>query len=179
MQVRLLPGALMFESHIMPKNNANNCNIMISVIGGHSCSKKVEDLAFELGEKIGKMGFILISGGLSGVMEFVSKGAKQAGGLTVGIIPSTNKQQANPYVDVPIATGIGYARNTIVATAADVVIALPGETGTLSEIAFALNLGKPVIDLGNWGISGMIKAGSAGEAIEVIKKLTRKNNPGA
>lgn len=162
----------------MNKTNVTDSKTIISVIGGHSCNKKVEELAIELGENIGKMGFILINGGLGGVMESVSKGAKQAGGLTVGIIPSTNKQQANPYIDVPIATGIGYARNTIVATAADVVIALPGETGTLSEIAFALNLKKPVIDLGNWGISGMIKAGSVSEAVEIIKKLTKKNNPG-
>jgi uncharacterized protein (TIGR00725 family) len=151
---------------------------IVCVIGGHKCTKKVEELATELGKSIGKMGFILLCGGLGGVMESVSKGAKLSGGLTVGIIPGIDKQQANAYIDVPIATGMGYARNTIIATAGDVVIALPGETGTLSEIAFALNLKKPVIDLGYWGISGMIKAGSVRESMEIVVKLTKKNNPG-
>ena len=148
------------------------------MIGGHICTKKVEELAIELGKNIGKMGFILLCGGLGGVMEHVSNGAKLAGGLTVGVIPGVDKRQANSHIDVPIATGLGYARNTIIATAGDVIIALPGETGTLSEIAFALNLQKPVIDLGDWGISGMIKAGSVSEAIEITVKLTKKNNPG-
>lgn len=156
----------------------NSSRTIISVIGGHKCTKRVEELAIELGKNIGKMGFILLCGGLSGVMESVSRGAKLSGGLTVGLIPGIDKHQANAYIDVPIATGMGYARNTIVATAGDLIIALPGETGTLSEIAFALNLKKPVIDLGDWGISGMMKAGSVSEAMEIVVKLTKKDNPG-
>jgi uncharacterized protein (TIGR00725 family) len=159
--------------HKMAKNNVTTSKIIISVIGGHQCHKKVEDIALELGRKIGKMGFILVCGGLSGVMEAVSKGAKLAGGLTVGILPGNNKQDANPYIDIRLPTGIGYARNTIVVSVADVVVALPGETGTLSEIGFALNMAKPVIDLGGWNITGMIKAVSAQQAAKIIKSLTR------
>lgn len=153
------------------KNTITNSKTIVCVIGGHKCSKEVEELAIDLGKNIGQMGFILLCGGLSGVMEAVSKGAKLAGGLTVGIIPGADKHQANAYIDVPIATGMGYARNTIVATAGDIIIALPGETGTLSEIAFAINMKKPVIDLGGWDVPGMFKAGSAKEAMEIVNKL--------
>lgn len=148
-----------------------NYKTITSVIGGHKCDKKVEQIAIELGKNIAKMGSILVCGGLSGVMEAVSKGAKQAGGLTVGILPGTNKKDANPYIDVSLATGIGYARNTIVVGVADVVIALPGESGTLSEIGFALNKGKPVIDMGGWEVPGMIKAESVKQAMEVIARI--------
>ncbi len=168
MQVRLLPGA--------PKgvwDMVNNCKTVVSVIGGHKCTKEVEDLALNLGKSIGKSGAVLACGGLSGVMEYAAKGAKQAGGITVGILPGNDKCVANAYIDVPIATGLGLARNTVVVSSADVVVALPGEKGTLSEIAFALTLEKPVIDLGDWDVSGMIKASSAKEAMQIIEKVIR------
>jgi len=105
-------------------------------------------------------------------MEAVSRGAKNRGGLTVGILPSEDKNAANPYVDIPIPTGLGYTRNTIVAGCADAVIALPGEYGTLSEIAFALNMKKPVIGLGSWTIPGVLEVKTAEEAVAKVLELT-------
>ncbi|MBU2540325.1 MAG: TIGR00725 family protein [Candidatus Omnitrophica bacterium] len=150
-----------------------NCKAIVSVIGGHKCSKEVEEIAINLGKNIGKSGYILVCGGLSGVMEAAAKGAKQTGATTVGILPGNDKCVANPYIDVAIATGLGMVRNTIVVSAADAVVALAGEKGTLSEIAFALTLEKPVIDLGNWGLPGMIKASSPEEAIQIIEGVIK------
>ena len=113
--------------------------LIVAVVGGHSCTKEVEEIFEKLGEKSAKVGAIVVSGGLSGVMESVSKGAKSAGGVTVGILPSQDKSAANVHTDIPIPTGLGFARNALVAGCADMVIALPGEYGTLSEIAFARN----------------------------------------
>ena len=144
--------------------------LIISVIGGHSCTPKVEQIAHKLGKNIAEVGAILACGGLTGVMEAVCKGVKEGKGTTIGILPSDDKNSANPYVDIPIATGLGFARNTIVTCCADVIVALPGEYGTLSEIGFALNAKKPVIGIGTWDIPGIIKVKDADEAIEYIKK---------
>ncbi len=145
--------------------------ILIAVIGGHKCNDEVEQIANNLGKNIAKVGAILVCGGLSGVMEAVSKGAKQANGTTIGILPGEDKAEANAYIDIPIATGLGFTRNTIVVGCADAVIALPGEYGTLSEIGFALNAKKPVIGIGTWDISGVIVVKDAREAIDKIKEL--------
>jgi len=148
--------------------------ILIAVIGGHSCDKKTAKIAQELGKEIAEFGAILICGGLGGIMEAVAKGAKENNGITVGILPGENKNGANSYIDIPIATGLGYTRNTLVTTAADIIIALSGEYGTLSEIGFALNAGKTVIGIGTWDIKGIIKVNTVTEAIEEIKN--RINN---
>jgi len=121
----------------MSSNKSGNKKLIIAVVGGHSCDAKVERISIKLGELLAKVGAILVTGGLKGVMEAVSKGAKNGGGLTVGILPSEDKNAANPFIDIPIPAGLGYTRNTIVAGCADAVVALPGEYGTLSEIAFA------------------------------------------
>lgn len=147
--------------------------LLIAVIGGHKCDKKTEKIAEELGREIAGLGAILVCGGLAGVMEAAAKGAKQAGGTTVGILPTDDKDDANPYIDIPIATGLGYTRNTLVTTASDIIIALSGEYGTLSEIAFALNAKKPVLGIGTWDIKGVIKARTPREAITKVKKLLR------
>lgn len=149
--------------------------VIIAVCGGHKCNKEVEQLAHKIGENIAKVGAILVCGGLGGVMQAVCQGAKQAGGLTIGILPSEDKNSANPHVDIPIPTGFGYTRNTLVVGAADVIIALPGEYGTLSEIAFALNAKKPVIGLQTWNIKGVISARDADEAVELAMKAIAKN----
>ncbi len=107
-------------------------------------------------------------------MKAVSKGMKMGGGMTIGILPGENKGSANPYIDIPITTGLGFTRNTIVVGCADVVIALPGEYGTLSEIAFALNMKKPVIGIGTWDIKGMVQVETVKEAINKVLELTRK-----
>jgi uncharacterized protein (TIGR00725 family) len=141
----------------------------ISVIGGSSCSRKNYKIAQKLGELIVQQGWTLICGGRSGVMEAVCRGAKAKGGITVGILPSADGKDANPYVDIKIPTGLGYARNVLVVRAADIVIAIDGHYGTLSEIAFAFNEGKKVLGIGTWKIKGVIKVKTAQEAIKYIK----------
>lgn len=148
--------------------------ITISVIGGSSISAKVEDLAHAVGLMIAELGAVLVCGGLGGAMEAAARGAKKAGGLTIGILPGKDKDDANPYIDIALPTSIGYARNTIVACSADIVIALPGSYGTNSEICYALVYGRPVIDLGNWNIDGMIDAKNVEDAQVKIKKMMKK-----
>ena len=147
--------------------------IFIAVIGGSDVSPPVEALAEEVGREIARHGAVLVCGGLSGVMEAACRGADGEGGLTVGILPGDNRQSANPYVKIPIATGIGYARNAAVVKSAQAAIAVDGSYGTLSEIAYALQSGIPVIGLDTWSISingkedsSIIRASSPKEAVE-------------
>jgi uncharacterized protein (TIGR00725 family) len=140
----------------------------IGVIGAGDCSEDVYKLAEQVGERIAKAGAVLVCGGLGGVMEAASKGAKKEGGTTIGILPGIDKNQANSYIDFPIVTGLGEGRNLLVIRNSDVVIALPGKYGTLSEIGFCLALGKPVIGLFTWDISeDIIKAKDAEEAVKI------------
>ena len=106
-----------------------------------------------------------------GIMEAVSKGCNEAGGTVIGILPGIDHSDVNPYVTIPIATGIGLARNEILASACDVAVAISGRYGTLSEIGHALQYGKTVISLGSWDIDGVIKAETVEDAIRVIKNL--------
>jgi uncharacterized protein (TIGR00725 family) len=146
--------------------------MQIGVIGASRCSTEIAKLAEEVGREIGKRGAVLICGGLGGVMEFASKGAKEAGGLTVGILPGTSKEEANGYIDIPIVTGMGHGRNVVIAHSSDSMIAISGEHGTLSEIAIGLKLKKTVIGLKTWEIEGVIQAKTAAEAVErAIKTL--------
>ena len=147
--------------------------ILISVIGGHKTDKKTAVLAESMGRAIAQLGAILICGGLSGVMEHAAKGAKSAGGKTVGILPGDDKNDANPFIDIPIPTGLGFTRNTLVAGCADIVVAMPGKEGTLSEIGFALSAKKPVIGLKTWDIPGVIKATDVDDAVRYIKKILK------
>ena len=147
---------------------------IVSVIGGRACSTEVEEIAHKLGKKLAKVADYLVSGGLSGTMKAVSKGFKTAGGVTIGILPCYSKADANPYVDISIPTGLGLARNVLVVKAADVVVALPGEAGTLSEVAYCLQFGIPVISLKSWDIKGVIKVETIDEAVEEVKKVLRK-----
>lgn len=144
---------------------------IIGVIGGHTCTKGVEQIAHELGRNLAKVEYKIVCGGLGGVMKAVCKGAKEENGVTMGIIPSYDKKDANEYVDIIIPTGLGYARNVLVAQTADIIVALPGEYGTLSEIAYCLQFKKPVISLGSWDIKGVIKVNSVEEALKKIKEL--------
>jgi hypothetical protein len=148
---------------------------IISVIGGHSCTLEVEQIAQELAKKLAKVVDILVTGGLSGTMKAVCAGFKAEGGLTIGIIPSYNKEDANEFVDIVIPTGLGLARNVLVVQAADAVIALPGEAGTLSEIAYCLQFGIPVISLQSWDIPGVIKVRTVEEAVKKVKELLEGN----
>jgi uncharacterized protein (TIGR00725 family) len=144
---------------------------VVSVIGGHSCTPEVEQIAQKLGKKLAKVAEILVSGGLSGTMKAICQGFKQGNGVTIGIIPSYNKRDANEFVDIVIPTGIGLARNVLVVKSADVVVALPGEAGTLSEIAYCLQFGIPVISLNSWDIPGVIKVKTVEEAVNKIREI--------
>ena len=144
---------------------------VVSVIGGHNCTKEVEQIAHNLGKNLAKVVDVLVTGGLSGTMKAVCQGFKAVGGLTIGFIPSYRKNDANLFVDISIPTGLGLARNVLVVKSADVVIALPGEAGTLSEIAFCLQFGIPVISLKSWDIPGVIKVNTVEEAIKKVKEL--------
>lgn len=124
--------------------------ICISVIGANDPTPDDTILAEKVGMEIAKKGATLICGGLGGVMYSAAKGAKEVGGLTVGILPGNSPVDANPYIDVPIVTGLGHARNIIVAYSGDAVIAIGGKLGTLSEISFSLINSTPVIGLNTW-----------------------------
>lgn len=126
--------------------------MIIGVIGGGDITEEIGELAEKVGRGIAESGAILICGGRGGVMEMACKGAKEAGGLTVGVLPAMNPEDANPYVDVRIPTGMGYARNVIIALASNALIAIGGRYGTLSEISHALNLGRKVIGLKTWDL---------------------------
>ncbi|MGB9301567.1 MAG: TIGR00725 family protein, partial [Anaerolineae bacterium] len=119
--------------------------MMVAVIGDGFCSADTALLAEEVGRLLAQKGAAVVCGGLGGVMEAACRGAKEAGGLTIGILPGTSRRDANPYVDIPIVTGIREARNVIVVSSAQSVIAVSGSFGTLSEIAHALKLGIPVV----------------------------------
>jgi uncharacterized protein (TIGR00725 family) len=117
---------------------------------------------------LGARGVVLVCGGLGGVMEAACRGAKEAGGLTVGILPGLDRSDANPFVDVVIATGLGEARNALVVNAADAVIAVGGGYGTLTEIGLALRAGKRVVGLETWEVEGVEVAGSPEAAVETV-----------
>jgi uncharacterized protein (TIGR00725 family) len=161
-------------------NNMCARRIIISVVGGHDIDKEVEQIANSLGKIIARVGAILVCGGLCGAMEAVSKGAKEAGGTTIGILPGKDKSEANDYIDIALPTSIGYARNVIVACSADIIVALPGSHGTSSEISYGMVYNRPVIDLGNWNREGMIKVKDINEAerkiCELIKEIQMESN---
>lgn len=126
---------------------------LIAVIGGRQPSSEEAKLAEAVGRELAKRGAILVCGGLGGVMEAACKGASSEGGITIGILPGDSRQAANPYVQIPIVTGMGYARNVAVVKSAQAVIAIGGNYGTLSEISHALQSGIPVIGLNTWTLS--------------------------
>lgn len=146
--------------------------MLIGVIGASSCNAQIAELAEAVGREIGRRGAVLVCGGLGGVMEFASKGAKEAGGLTIGILPGTSREEANCYIDIPIVTGLGHARNVVIAHSSDGIIAISGEHGTLSEIAIGLKLKKTVIGLNTWDIEGVIRVKTAAEAVEKAMKIS-------
>jgi uncharacterized protein (TIGR00725 family) len=150
-----------------------------SVVGPGRCPDDILKLAHEVGRGLAEAGFTIVTGGEGGAMEAASRGAKEAGGTVVGILPGTDRSRANVHADLTIATGIGHARNLAVAASGDVIVAVGGEWGTLSEIALAGVLGRPVVAVSGWRLehSGQLPAGvhyteSAGEAVELAVRLT-------
>ena len=147
--------------------------LIIAVIGGGRCSAQEAVLAETVGRELAKRGAILVCGGLTGVMEAACRGAAIESGLTVGILPSDDPTNCNPYVQIPIATGVGYARNIAVVKSAQAVIAIDGDYGTLTEIGFALKSNIPVVGLNTWSLyrngqedKSVIKAEDAVDAVE-------------
>jgi uncharacterized protein (TIGR00725 family) len=147
--------------------------MFVAVVGGAQCSRDEAKLAEAVGVELAKRKVTLICGGLGGVMAAACKGARSAGGKTVGIVPGNTRDEANPYVDIPIVTGIGEARNVIVVNTAQAVIAIGGKFGTLSEIAYALRSKIPVVGLNTWSLSkngrlvkSIITAQNPKEAVE-------------
>jgi uncharacterized protein (TIGR00725 family) len=155
--------------------------MIITVIGDSSCSPEEAKLAETVGELLAQRGVTVICGGLGGVMEAVCRGAKSKGGLTVGILPGQDSSMANPWVDIPVVTGIGEARNVAVVKSAQAVIAIGGSYGTLSEIAYALKSRIPVIGLNTWSLSRngreddpIIRVQSATEAVDKAISLAKR-----
>ena len=122
----------------------------VAVIGGSNPEPDLVILAIEVGRVIARLGGIVICGGLGGVMEAVARGAKLEKGLTIGILPGYDAKAGNPFIDIAIPTGMGHARNVLVASAGDAIVALPGSHGTRSEISLALALEKPVFGMQAW-----------------------------
>ncbi len=152
----------------------------IAVIGGGQCSSEEARLAEEVGRELAKKGATLVCGGLGGVMEAACKGASLEGGITIGILPGESRRAANSYVQIPIVTGMGYARNVAVVKSSQAVIAIGGIYGTLSEIGHALQSGIPVIGLNTWSLSrngqpdnSIIVAQNPAEAVNKALKLAR------
>ncbi|MFH2049778.1 MAG: TIGR00725 family protein [bacterium] len=149
-------------------------NPVIAVVGAGKCSKKLKDMAAEIGKYVAEQGGIIVCGGLGGVMEGAARGAKEAGGTTIGILPTMDKNDANEFIDYVIPTGFGEARNIIVVRTADAVIALPGKYGTLSEMAFALQAKKPLISVSAWKLGEeMLQIDDPIEAAKMAMKLAR------
>ena len=146
----------------------------MAVIGPGDASAGVAAEAEAVGAALGAGGAVLVCGGLGGAMEAACRGAKAAGGTTVGILPGADRRAANPWVDVAVASGLGEARNALVVRSADAVVAVGGGYGTLSEIAFALKLGRPVIGVGTWDIVGVAPAASPEEAAARALEAARK-----
>lgn len=124
--------------------------MIIAVVGDGRCPKEVADRAEAVGRALAEAGAVLVCGGLGGVMEAACRGAKREGGTTIGILPGLVPGDANPFVDIPIVTGMGQNRNLLVVASAGAVVAVSGGYGTLSEIALALKHGIPVVGLGTW-----------------------------
>ena len=159
--------------------------LMIAVIGGWDPSDHAREMAHQVGQELARRGAVVVCGGLGGVMEAVCQGAKAEGGTTIGILPGNDPREANPYVDLPLCTGLGYARNVVVVKSGRAVIAVDGAFGTLSEIAHALGDGIPVIGLETWDLSlngqikdGIIRAKDPVDAVEKALKMAQDRSSG-
>ena len=148
---------------------------LVGVIGAASCPVKVAELAAEVGREIARHEAVLVCGGLGGVMTAAARGAKEMGGFTIGILPGNATSDANPYIDFPVATDMGQARNVIIVQTSDVLVSISGGYGTLSETALALKIGKGVVALvPEFDIRGVHRVESAGEAVRVALSLINR-----
>jgi len=147
-------------------------SVQISVIGAEDAPPALARIAEDFGAAAARRGWTLITGGLGGVMAAASRGAAEAGGVTVGVLPGYDKAAANPGVRITIPTGLSHARNVLVVAAGDAVVAVGGGYGTLSEIALALKMNKPVIGIRTWpGVEGVRPVPDAAAAINALTEL--------
>ncbi len=152
--------------------------MMIGVIGGERCDAAEGALAFAVGRELAARGHTLVCGGRGGVMREACRGARELDGVTVGVLPGDDRAGANEFVTVPVVTGLGFARNTVIARTADALVAVGGRYGTLSEIAFALIAGRPVATLGSWELTApdgatapLVPCETAAEALDACERL--------
>ena len=148
-------------------------NQRISVFGGRDITLEVYEDTLEIGRRLAHEGYLVFCGGGAGVMEAIAKGVHDEGGIVVGVLKGDDLDEGNKYITVPIATGIGIARNAILAYNCDAAIAISGQYGTLSEIAYAFQLKKPVIGYKTWAIDPVIQANTPEE---VVSKLDKELN---
>lgn len=144
----------------------------VAVVGGYESDDATTVAAETVGRLLAEAGAAVVTGGRQGVAAAVSRGASQAGGLTVGVLPGRSRAEANPWVQVAVPTGLGETRNALVVMGADVVIAFPGRYGTLSEVAFALLAGTTVVGLGTWDVDGVVPVQSPEDAVAVALAVT-------
>ncbi|MDQ3638620.1 MAG: TIGR00725 family protein [Actinomycetota bacterium] len=130
--------------------------LYIAVVGSGEATGELYELAREVGRLVASRGGIVVCGGLSGVMEAAARGATEAGGVAIGVLPDEDRGRANPYLSYSVATGMGQARNLAVICSGDVIVAVGGEYGTLSEIGLALKIGRPVVALESWDLGGHV-----------------------
>lgn len=155
----------------------------VAVVGPSVCTRVQQDVAERLGRALAEHGDAVLCGGGDGVMAAVARGATEAGGVVVGILPGDDRHAANPWVTIALATGLGELRNGLIVRAADAVVAVGGSWGTLSEVAMATRTGVPVVSLDGWtpavagtsaaqeGVAGPVEAGTVDEALEVLDRL--------
>jgi len=147
-------------------------NRRIAIIGAGIVDEELAGLAYQVGYLLGKEGAIILTGGLGGVMEAASQGAREAGALTVGVLPGPKAEEANPYVLIPIVTDMGHARNVILVRTAELLVSIGGGFGTLSEIALALKMWKPVIGLRTWpNLKGITYVESPEEVLAKVLEI--------
>jgi hypothetical protein len=145
----------------------------VSVVGGSTVTDAEYATARALGAELAERGHIVVCGGLGGVMEAVCRGASEAGGETIGILPTERVGDANPYVTTPIATGLGHARNALVVTNGAAVVAVDGGGGTLSELGYASVYDRPVAGLGTHDVAGVEACETPSEAVAYVERETR------
>jgi uncharacterized protein (TIGR00725 family) len=156
----------------------------VAVVGGYYADAESIELSEELGRLLAGLGAVVVTGGRQGVAEAVSRGATRAGGLTVGILPGRERDEANEWVQVAVPTGLGETRNALVVMGADAVVALPGQYGTLSEVAFALLAATPVVALGGWELpAGMAvvesrveRVATAADAVAAVERVLKRSD---
>jgi uncharacterized protein (TIGR00725 family) len=150
----------------------------VAVVGPAQAGLEESQAAEEIGRCLARAGAVLVCGGLGGVMEAACRGAAEAGGLSVGLLPGLRRDEGNPWLGVAVPTGMGEARNALVVRAADAVVAVGGGWGTLSEVALALKAGKPVVGISTWelakagtAVEGIVRVRSPAEAVERVLEL--------